>query len=88
LNSPRHRPDLIRESDRRNEGITTSCQRGQISRVPLSIPKRLAKGSNVNAEGSFADIYVRPDPFEQLVLGHDLICVLNQNDENIEGPTT
>jgi hypothetical protein len=50
----------------------------------LAVPKRLSDRSNVYAEASLLDDYIRPSVINELLFGYDLAGAPDETDQNIE----
>ena len=76
---------MLSRLDRRHKAIALAVQRAHESRRPLPIPQRLAQRCDTGFQNRVPDKLVRPQMFEEFVLGHHPIAMCQEVGEHLKG---
>ena len=71
--------------DRRHKAITLAVQRAHEVRRPPPLPQRLAQRCDTGFQNRVPDKLVRPQVFEEFVLGHHPIAMRQEVGEHLKG---
>ncbi len=67
-----------------DEAVAAAGHVGNVAGIPLAIPERSAQAGDLNAERRLADGQAWPDPGHNLVFGHHLVRMLDQDLQDVE----
>jgi hypothetical protein len=76
---------VFETDDDANERIAPSIDVCDVAVAELAIPKHLADGGHVNPEDPFFYEDIRPDVFNEFLLGYDLAGTIDETDQDIQG---
>jgi hypothetical protein len=74
--------------DRCNKAIAPAGYGGDVARTVSTITERSAEPGNMDPKTGLLDGNVRPSPFDQFLVAHDLSCPLDQSDQDVESTAT